>query len=62
MTLRVPAMRSGTLLKMAWERCCSSCAGPNPPLGNGAHHYYFWAYALATEVHGEPTREVFLDA
>ena len=39
-----------------------SYSGPNPPTGHGIHHYYFWVYALATEVQGEPPREVFLDA
>jgi phosphatidylethanolamine-binding protein (PEBP) family uncharacterized protein len=39
-----------------------SYCGPNAPIGHGIHHYYFGVYALATEVHGEPTREVFLDA
>ena len=28
--------------------------GPSPPEGHGAHHYYFWIYALDTEVDGEP--------
>jgi Raf kinase inhibitor-like YbhB/YbcL family protein len=39
-----------------------SYSGPNPPLGHGTHHYYFWVYALARVVQGEPTREEFLDA
>jgi phosphatidylethanolamine-binding protein (PEBP) family uncharacterized protein len=39
-----------------------SYCGPNAPNGHGIHHYYFGVYALATEVHGELTREVFLDA
>jgi Raf kinase inhibitor-like YbhB/YbcL family protein len=37
-------------------------SGPNPPRGHGTHHYYFWVYALASKVEGEPTREAFLDA
>ncbi|WP_167044170.1 YbhB/YbcL family Raf kinase inhibitor-like protein [Salinibacterium sp. ZJ454] len=36
--------------------------GPQPPLGHGDHHYYFWVYALANAVEGEPTREEFLAA
>jgi phosphatidylethanolamine-binding protein (PEBP) family uncharacterized protein len=24
-----------------------------PPVGHGVHHYYFWLYALDTEI-GEP--------
>jgi Raf kinase inhibitor-like YbhB/YbcL family protein len=28
--------------------------GPSPPEGHGAHHYYFWLYALDTEVDAEP--------
>nr|WP_272214181.1 hypothetical protein [Marinicella sp. W31]MDC2877466.1 hypothetical protein [Marinicella sp. W31] len=35
--------------------------GPQPPAGHGDHHYYFWVYALDTNVEGTPTREQFLD-
>jgi Raf kinase inhibitor-like YbhB/YbcL family protein len=35
--------------------------GPQPPPGHGTHHYYFWVYALSTEVEGTPSREEFLD-
>ncbi|HEY8340907.1 MAG TPA: YbhB/YbcL family Raf kinase inhibitor-like protein [Egibacteraceae bacterium] len=28
--------------------------GPQPPPGHGPHHYYFWLYALDTEVDAEP--------
>jgi Raf kinase inhibitor-like YbhB/YbcL family protein len=35
--------------------------GPQPPTGHGDHHYYFWVYALDTQVEGEPTREEFLE-
>lgn len=38
-----------------------SYTGPNPPIGHGIHRYYFWVYALARSVRGEPTREAFLD-
>jgi Raf kinase inhibitor-like YbhB/YbcL family protein len=34
--------------------------GPQPPVGHGLHHYYFWLYALGRTVAGEPTREEFL--
>jgi phosphatidylethanolamine-binding protein (PEBP) family uncharacterized protein len=34
--------------------------GPQPPPGHGDHHYYFWVYALDTNVEGTPTREEFL--
>ncbi|TAM71048.1 MAG: YbhB/YbcL family Raf kinase inhibitor-like protein [Microbacteriaceae bacterium] len=34
--------------------------GPQPPVGHGPHHYYFWLYALNRHVDGEPTREEFL--
>lgn len=34
--------------------------GPQPPAGHGPHHYYFWVYALDTEVAGTPSREDFL--
>lgn len=34
--------------------------GPFPPAGHGEHHYYFWVYALKTQVAGTPTREQFL--
>ena len=34
--------------------------GPRPPAGHGDHHYYFWVYALDTQVEGEPSREEFL--
>lgn len=34
--------------------------GPQPPTGHGAHHYYFWIYALNTKVTGTPTRQEFL--
>jgi Raf kinase inhibitor-like YbhB/YbcL family protein len=37
--------------------------GPMPPEGHGTHHYYFWVYALDTEVDAAPglTREDLLD-
>ena len=28
--------------------------GPAPPEGHGVHHYYFWLYALDSEVDTEP--------
>jgi Raf kinase inhibitor-like YbhB/YbcL family protein len=28
--------------------------GPQPPPGHGVHHYYFWVYALDTELGAEP--------
>ena len=34
--------------------------GPQPPVGHGVHHYYFWVYALRRPVAGTPTREEFL--
>jgi Raf kinase inhibitor-like YbhB/YbcL family protein len=34
--------------------------GPQPPVGHGVHHYYFWVYALSRSVTGTPTREEFL--
>ncbi|MFT4028362.1 MAG: YbhB/YbcL family Raf kinase inhibitor-like protein [Protaetiibacter sp.] len=34
--------------------------GPQPPVGHGDHHYYFWVYALSRAVEGEPSREDFL--
>lgn len=34
--------------------------GPQPPVGHGDHHYYFWVYALNAPVVGTPTREEFL--
>lgn len=27
--------------------------GPQPPPGHGTHHYFFWLYALDTEIDGE---------
>lgn len=35
-------------------------AGPQPPVGHGRHHYYFWVYALSKSIDGTPTREEFL--
>jgi Raf kinase inhibitor-like YbhB/YbcL family protein len=35
--------------------------GPQPPPGHGLHHYYFWVYALDTEVEGTPSRNAFLE-
>lgn len=34
--------------------------GPQPPVGHGVHHYYFWIYALSRPVEGTPTREEFI--
>lgn len=34
--------------------------GPQPPVGHGVHHYYFWLYALSAQVQGSPNREEFL--
>lgn len=28
--------------------------GPQPPPGHGTHHYFFWLYALDTEIDAEP--------
>lgn len=36
-------------------------SGPQPPVGHGKHHYYFWVYALNKPVTGKPTRIEFLD-
>ncbi len=38
--------------------------GPMPPEGHGRHHYYFWLYALDTELDLKPslTREQLLEA
>ena len=38
----------------------ASWYGPQPPVGHGVHHYYFWVYALRGAVRGVPTREEFL--
>jgi len=38
----------------------TSYSGPQPPLGHGVHHYYFWVYALDSRVEGTPNREEFL--
>lgn len=37
--------------------------GPDPPPGNGPHHYYFWLYALDTRLNLKSglTREQLLD-
>lgn len=37
--------------------------GPRPPEGHGPHHYYFWLYALDTEIDAGPelTRAQLLD-
>lgn len=35
--------------------------GPQPPDGHGPHHYYFWVYALGTQVDGAPSRNEFLE-
>lgn len=37
--------------------------GPAPPPGHGTHHYYFWVYALDTELDARPgmTRAELLD-
>jgi Raf kinase inhibitor-like YbhB/YbcL family protein len=38
-------------------------SGPMPPEGHGQHHYYFWLYALDTELDAQPgfTRSQLLD-
>lgn len=38
--------------------------GPQPPPGHGVHHYYFWIYALDTELGAGPglSRRELLDA
>lgn len=38
----------------------TSWSGPQPPVGHGQHHYYFWVYALSRPVAGEPSRQQFL--
>jgi Raf kinase inhibitor-like YbhB/YbcL family protein len=32
----------------------SGYGGPQPPPGHGVHHYYFWIYALDTELGAKP--------
>jgi Raf kinase inhibitor-like YbhB/YbcL family protein len=41
----------------------SGYGGPMPPEGHGTHHYYFWVYALDTEVDAGPglSRSELLD-
>jgi phosphatidylethanolamine-binding protein (PEBP) family uncharacterized protein len=54
-SLRAPVGRArNTIGARAWF-------GPQPPVGHGDHHYYFWVYAFDAAVEGEPTREEFLD-
>jgi Raf kinase inhibitor-like YbhB/YbcL family protein len=38
----------------------ASWFGPQPPVGHGVHHYFFFLYALSTPVEGDPSREEFL--
>ena len=38
----------------------TSWFGPQPPHGHGAHHYYFWVYALRRPVVGTPDRRSFI--
>lgn len=42
----------------------SGYGGPAPPPGHGDHHYYFWVYALDTELGADPglSRRELLDA
>ncbi len=42
----------------------SGYTGPAPPKGHGPHHYYFWLYALDTELDLKPSinHEQLLDA
>jgi hypothetical protein len=42
----------------------SGYGGPQPPPGHGVHHYYFWIYALDTELRAGPglNRRELLDA
>jgi hypothetical protein len=42
----------------------SGYGGPQPPPGHGVHHYYFWIYALDTELGAQPglDRRQLLDA
>jgi Raf kinase inhibitor-like YbhB/YbcL family protein len=42
----------------------SGYGGPQPPPGHGVHHYYFWIYALDTELRAGPglSRRELLDA
>ncbi|MDG6990030.1 MAG: YbhB/YbcL family Raf kinase inhibitor-like protein [Nitrososphaerota archaeon] len=42
----------------------SGYMGPYPPEGHGIHHYYFWVYALGTELRLKPglDRAGLLDA
>lgn len=41
----------------------SGYGGPMPPEGHGDHHYYFWVYALDTEIDAKPglSRRELLD-
>jgi Raf kinase inhibitor-like YbhB/YbcL family protein len=34
---------------------------PQPSLGHGPRHYYFWVYALDRSVEGAPPRKEFLE-
>jgi len=53
----------GSFVEGAAEVGDSGYGGPMPPEGHGQHHYYFWLYALDTELDAQPglTRARLLD-
>lgn len=55
---------SGTFTEGVNSAKQSGYTGPAPPKGHGIHHYYFWLYALDTELDLKPglQREQLLDA
>lgn len=59
----VPEGGGGLYVEGVRSKGQSGYSGPNPPPGNGIHHYYFFLYALDTEITDGPglTREELLE-
>ncbi|MBW3561158.1 MAG: YbhB/YbcL family Raf kinase inhibitor-like protein [Actinobacteria bacterium] len=62
-TTAVPGGGGGQFVEGTNDFGDEGYGGPQPPPGHGTHHYYFWVYALDTELDLKPglTRDELLD-
>ncbi len=53
-TSGIPEGGGGSYVEGENDAGTQGWSGPAPPEGHGVHHYYFWLYALDSEVDAEP--------
>lgn len=63
-TTAIPEGGGGSFVEGVNDYGDKGYGGPQPPEGHGTHHYYFWVYALDTQLDLDPglSRDELLDA